>query len=102
MPLQPFALAAVPAERPKRRVVLFVDRLTLGDPRRSARFFGSLKDFVVRTVQPGDEAAVLTFDESLATRVPFTGDASRILQALDALAKESARPRGAGVGANPA
>jgi VWFA-related protein len=88
----PAAPKATPAERPKRRVVLFVDRLTLGDPRRSARFFGSLKDFVVRTVQPGDEAAVFAFDETLATRVPFTGDASRILQALDTLAKECARP----------
>ncbi len=88
----PAAPAAAPVERPKRRVVLFIDRLTLGDQRRSARFFGSLKDFVVRTIQPGDEAAVLTFDESLATRVPFTGDTFAVLKALDDLAKESARP----------
>lgn len=83
---------AAAAERPKRRVVLFVDHLTLGDARRSARFFSSLKDFVARTIQAGDEAAVLTFDESLATRVPFTGDTGSLLAALDALAKESARP----------
>ncbi len=88
--------------RPKRRVVLFVDRLTLGDARRSAVFFGSLKDFVVRTVQPGDEAAVLTFDETLATSVPFTGDASKVLQALDRLAKESARPPAAFAGTESA
>ncbi len=84
--------AAPAAVRPKRRVVIFVDRLTLGDKRRSARFFGSLKDFVVRTIQPGDEAAVLTFDDSLATRVPFTTDTFAVLKALDELAKESARP----------
>jgi VWFA-related protein len=88
----PAAPAAAPVERPKRRVVLFVDRLTLGDKRRSARFFGSLKDFVVRTIQPGDEAAILTFDESLATRVPFTGDTFALLRALDDLTRESARP----------
>gem|GEM_PF-720088 len=86
------APVAVPADRPRRRLVLFVDRLTLGDLRRSALFFGSLKDFVVRTVQPGDEASVLTFDETLATRVPFTADVSRVLQALDTLAKDCARP----------
>ncbi|MEO8054172.1 MAG: VWA domain-containing protein [Acidobacteriota bacterium] len=91
-PPAPGETAAAPAERPKRRVVLFVDRLTLGDRRRSARFFGSVKDFVVRTIQPGDEAAVLTFDESLATRVAFTGDTFAILKALDDLTKESARP----------
>ena len=91
-PPAPGETAAAPAERPKRRVVLFVDRLTLGDRRRSARFFASLKDFVVRTIQPGDEAAVLTFDESLATRVPFTGDTFAVLKALDDLTKESARP----------
>ena len=92
VPPVPGEPAAAPTERPKRRVVLFVDRLTLGDKRRSARFFGSLKDFVVRTIQPGDEIAVLTFDESLATRVPFTGDTFAVLKALDDLAKESARP----------
>jgi len=84
--------AAAPAERPRRRIVLFIDRLTLGDRQRSALFFGSLKDFVVRTVQAGDEAAVLTFDETLATRVPFTTDVSAVLHALDVLAKECARP----------
>jgi VWFA-related protein len=91
-PAAPGETAAAPAERPKRRVVLFVDRLTLGDPRRSARFFGSLKDFVVRTIRPGDEAAILTFNEFLATRVGFTGDTFVLLKTLDALARESARP----------
>lgn len=84
--------SAAPAARQKRHIVLFVDRLTIGDARRSEHFFGSLKDFIVRSVQPGDEAAVLTFGETLATRVPFTADTPKVLHALDTLAKECARP----------
>jgi VWFA-related protein len=83
----------VASDRPKRRVVIFVDRLTLGDKTRSARFFGSLRDFVVRTIGPGDLVSVLSFDETLATRVPFTDDTFAVLAALDTLAKESARPQ---------
>jgi VWFA-related protein len=78
--------------RPRRSIALFVDRLTLGDARRSQRFFQSLDDFVARSVGPGDEVTLLSFDESLAVRVPFTQDAAAIHRALGKLAAESARP----------
>ncbi len=78
--------------RPKRKVALFVDRLTLGDARRSQRFFQSLDDFVARTLGPGDEVTLLSFDVGLTVLVPFTEDAGTIHRALEKLAKESARP----------
>ncbi len=78
--------------RPRRRIALFIDRLTLGDARGSQRFFKALDDFVGRTIGPGDEITVLTFDTSLVVRVPFTQDAGAVHRALDVLAKESARP----------
>ncbi len=84
---------SVPAPaRPPRKIALFVDRLTLGDARRSQRFFQSLDEFVARSIGPGDEVSLLTFDTSLTTRVPFTGDTGAIHRALETLAKESARP----------
>ncbi|MEO8585217.1 MAG: VWA domain-containing protein [Acidobacteriota bacterium] len=83
---------AFASARPPRKIALFVDRLTLGDARRSKRFFQSLDDFVARTIGPGDEVALLSFDASLTVRVPFTGDAPTIHRALEKLAAESARP----------
>ncbi len=83
--------AAAPP-RPRRKIALFVDRLTLGDARRSTRFFQSLDDFVARTIGPGDEMTLLSFDTGLTVLVPFTEDAGAIHRALEKLAKESARP----------
>ena len=78
--------------RPPRKIALFIDRLTLGDARRSQRFFRSLDDFVGRTIGPGDEITLLSFDTSLVVRVPFTEDAGAIHRELEKLAKESGRP----------
>jgi len=78
--------------RPRRKIALFVDRLTLGDIRRSQRFFQSLDDFVARTVGPGDEVTLLSFDAGITVRVPLTEDAGAIHRELAKLATESARP----------
>ena len=83
---------AFAATRPRRKIALFVDRLTLGDARRSKRFFGALDDFVARSIGPGDEVTLLSFDAGLTVRVPFTEDARTIHDALEKLAAESARP----------
>ena len=81
-----------PALRPRRKIALFVDRLTLGDAQRSKRFFQSLDDFVARTIGPGDEVTLFSFDAGLTVLVPLTEDAGAIHRALEKLALESARP----------
>jgi len=78
--------------RPRRKIALFVDRLALGDMRRSQRFFQSLDDFVAKTVGPGDEVTLLSFDAGITVRVPLTEDVGAIHSELAKLATESARP----------
>jgi VWFA-related protein len=78
--------------RPRRKIALFIDRLTFGDARRSQRFFQSLDDFVARSIGPGDEVTLFSFDAGLTVLVPLTEDAGAIHRALEKLATESARP----------
>lgn len=79
-------------ERPehlRRRIVIFVDNLSLAPFNRN-RVFDSMKEFVRTALRPGDEAMIATWNRSMKVRVPFTGDRLQIEQALDAIKGESA------------
>lgn len=79
---------AIPANL-RRRVVFFIDNLTMAPFNRN-RVFESMKEFARDVLRPGDEAMVVTWNRSLKIRVPFTSDAQQIQQALDTIAGETA------------
>ncbi len=81
------AAAAVPEEM-KRRIIFYVDNLSL-NPFNRNRVFAQMKDFLKSAMRPGDEAMVATYNRSMKVRVPFTRDIAQIESILDSLAKES-------------
>jgi len=76
-------------EQLRRRIILYVDNLSLAPFNRN-RVFKQMKDFVKDAMRPGDEAMVATYNRSLKVRAPFTRDPIQIQQTLDAIAGESA------------
>ncbi|HVE73159.1 MAG TPA: VWA domain-containing protein [Thermoanaerobaculia bacterium] len=83
------ALAAktVP-ENMKRRIIFYVDNLSLSPFNRN-RVFTEMKDFVKTVMRPGDEAMIATYNRSMKVRVPFTPDTNALLTMIDGLARES-------------
>lgn len=76
-------------EQLRRKIVIFIDNLSLAPFNRN-RVFTAMKKFVNETMRPGDLAMVVTWNRSMKVRLPFTGDAKQIEQTLDAIAGESA------------
>jgi VWFA-related protein len=92
----PGAAAPAPAEKKesdneklKRRVIFYVDNLSLAPFNRN-RVFAEMKNFIDKIMRPGDEAMIATFNRSMKVRVPFTRDHMHLKQTLDAIAGESA------------
>ena len=83
------ALAAktVP-ENMKRRIIFYVDNLSLSPFNRN-RVFQEMKDFVNTVMRPGDEAMIATYNRSMKVRVPFTPDKNALLTMIEGLARES-------------
>ncbi|MGZ5431928.1 MAG: VWA domain-containing protein [Thermoanaerobaculia bacterium] len=75
-------------ENMKRRIIFYVDNLSLSPFNRN-RVFQQMKDFVTTVMRPGDEAMIATYNRSMKVRVPFTRDTGQILSMLDSLQKES-------------
>jgi len=75
-------------ESQKRRIILYIDNLSLAPFNRN-RVFRDMKVFVKNAMRPGDEAMIATFNRSMKIRVPFTRDIVHVQQTLDAIAGES-------------
>jgi VWFA-related protein len=75
-------------EEIKRRIIFYVDNLSLAPFNRN-RVFTEMKTFLKSAMRPGDEAMVATYNRSMKVRVPFTRDQAQIESILDSLAKES-------------
>lgn len=86
-PLAPASV--VEGSRPPRTVILFVDRLRLPDPENRDAFFGAVEDLLRRVVGPRDRAMIVSWERSLRTVVPFTGDLSALEAGLGRLARAS-------------
>lgn len=76
------------AENMKRRIIFYVDNLSLSPFNRN-RVFQEMKEFVKTAMRPGDEAMIATYNRSMKVRVPFTRDTQQINAMLDSLQKES-------------
>lgn len=88
----PEAPAAAPpapvADSMKRRIIFYVDNLSLAPFNRN-RVFSQMKEFLHTVMRPGDEAMLATYNRSMKIRVPFTRDPKQIESMLDVLAGES-------------
>ncbi|HEX2060950.1 MAG TPA: VWA domain-containing protein [Thermoanaerobaculia bacterium] len=76
------------AEEMKRRIIFYIDNLSLAPFNRN-RVFAQMKEFIHNVMRPGDEAMVATYNRSMKVRVPFTRDAAQIESILDTIARES-------------
>ena len=86
-PVPPQPAADIP-ENMKRRIIFYIDNLSLAPFNRN-RVFTQMKDFLKTAMRPGDEAMVATYNRSMKVRVPFTRDARQIESILDQIAGES-------------
>ena len=75
-------------ENMKRRIIFYVDNLSLSPFNRN-RVFEEMKDFVKTVMRPGDEAMIATYNRSLKVRVPFTADTNSLITMIDGLKRES-------------
>lgn len=79
---------AVTQEDMKRRIIIYIDNLSLAPFNRN-RVFAQMKEFLKTAMRPGDEAMVATYNRSMKVRVPFTRDAQQVSSILDAVSSES-------------
>lgn len=82
------AIEQIP-ENQKRRIIFFIDNLSL-NPFNRNRVFKNMKEFITKVMRPGDEAMIATYNRSMKVRVPFTRDPIQLQQTLDVIAGESA------------
>ena len=77
--------------RPPRHIVVFVDRLYLPEPGVRKDVFDGLKDFLGKSLAPGDEAMIVSWGDSVRIVRTFTGDLDELGRTLDAVARRAAR-----------
>lgn len=68
-------------------LTLVVDNFNI-HPIHRRRIVPALRQFLGRTLRPGDRAMMVTYDRSLQVRQPFTDSAAQLYQQLDALEDE--------------
>jgi VWFA-related protein len=84
-------VADLVAQRPRRHIVVFVDRLFLPELDLRNRVFGALKEFLAKSLGPHDEAMIVTWGDSVRIVRSFTGDMEELDRTLDAVARRAAR-----------
>ncbi|MHB1044913.1 MAG: VWA domain-containing protein [Thermoanaerobaculia bacterium] len=85
------APAAMRATRPRRRVVIFFDRLYLPDPGVRKALFDSLRSLVADTLDEGDDVMIVTWERSIRTVLPFTDDLDALEPSLERIERRTAR-----------
>ncbi|HRY43870.1 MAG TPA: VWA domain-containing protein [Thermoanaerobaculia bacterium] len=88
----PVPPATAPAARPRRRVVIFFDRLYLPEPGVRKALFDSLRSLVADTLEEGDDVMIVTWERSVRTVLPFTDDLDALEPALERIERRCARP----------
>ncbi len=80
-------LAEIPPHL-QRRVIFFIDNLSLGVFNRN-RVFRDMKEFAEEILRPDDQAMIVTWNRSMKVRVPWTSNHETIRRALDTISGES-------------
>jgi VWFA-related protein len=86
---QPLIRADDIPDNQKRRIIFYIDNLSL-NPFNRNRVFKDMKKFIDEVMRPGDEAMIATYNRSMKVRVPFTRDKVTLQQTLDVILGESA------------
>ncbi|HEV8432182.1 MAG TPA: VWA domain-containing protein [Thermoanaerobaculia bacterium] len=86
---QPAVRAEDIPDNQKRRIIFYIDNLSL-NPFNRNRVFKEMKKFIDEAMRPGDEAMIATYNRSMKVRVPFTRDKITLQQTLDVILGESA------------
>jgi len=81
----------VAAQRPRRRLVIFIDRLQLPTPTIRQELFDSLRRLLEESVEAPDEAMIVTWDRSIQTVLPFTSDLAKLDRTLETMSDLSNR-----------
>jgi VWFA-related protein len=90
-PLAPGTAAAPPpaapplAEEQRLHLVIYVDNFNL-NPAHRARVFGPLRKFLAERLAPTDRVMLVTYDQGVHVRLPFTSDRAAMAAALDQIA----------------
>jgi VWFA-related protein len=71
-----------------RTIVVFIEHFRAPEFRRDP-FFAGVRDFLHRTVRPGDSVKIVTFAHKLETRLDFTDKLESVDRALDKISGES-------------
>ncbi len=80
----PQQAASPQAPAAQRHVVLFIDRLSLPDPKERAEFYVSLKELLRRSLASGGEAMIVVWNRSVRTVHPFSSNLPSLYSAIDA------------------
>ncbi|MEO8585050.1 MAG: VWA domain-containing protein [Acidobacteriota bacterium] len=73
----------VATDRPPRHLVFFLDRLELLEKWKSQGTFGPLRTLLRKTLGPGDDAMIVTWNRSMRSVLPFTSDLAALERVLD-------------------
>lgn len=89
-PAPPSRPAAIEPLAPEHRLwlVIFVDNYNI-DPTERDRVVPAIRQFIGRTLRPGDRVTLATYDRALEMRVSFTEDLALVQNALEALDDDS-------------
>lgn len=82
-PPTPDPAPVVAADRPPRHLVFFLDRLELLEKWKSEGTFGPLRTLLRKSLGPGDDAMIVTWERSLRSVLPFTSDLAALERVLD-------------------
>ena len=82
---------AAPPVRARRHLLYFVDDLALPEARERTEVFSALKAIATRTMEPGDDAMIVTWRRGIRRVFPFTGDLALLDRRLDAVARDAGR-----------
>ncbi|MCL4810699.1 MAG: VWA domain-containing protein, partial [Thermoanaerobaculia bacterium] len=89
--LAPAPEPSAQAQRPRRRLVIFFDRLQIPDPGQREELFESVRRLLEESIEPPDEAMIVTWDRSIRTVRPFTSDLEKLERDLGLIAEETRR-----------
>lgn len=76
----PSRLEELPEDQ-RLHLVIYVDNFNIRPMNRN-RTFRRIREFVRNAMRPGDRVMLASYERSLKERVPFTSDASRVINAL--------------------
>ncbi len=77
--------------RPRRRIVLFIDRLQIPDPERRRELFDSLRRLFSESLEGNDEGMIVVWERSTQTVLPFTSHPDELEAILDRIESGSGR-----------